>query len=250
VKARFYAPDAHAPGDLVVLPADEAAHLSRVLRLVPGDPVRVFNGRGQEFDARVAQVGRRDVQIAVGRAAPAAAEPRVAVTLALAVLKADGTDAAVRDAVMLGVAAIQPVVSHRSEVGLATLERGRRRVRWERIAIASAKQCGRATMPDVRAPRRFEALLEDLAEARLPRPAVMFVEPGAAAHAVSLAGLDVPRPAAATVLVGPEGGWAPGEIARAEAAACRLVTLRLPTIRAAAMPAVVLAAVLAAWGEL
>ena len=50
VNARFYAPDAHASGDARELPADEAQHLTRVLRLKAGDAVRVFNGRGDEFD--------------------------------------------------------------------------------------------------------------------------------------------------------------------------------------------------------
>jgi 16S rRNA (uracil1498-N3)-methyltransferase len=248
VKARFYAPDAHAPGDLVTLPADEAEHLSRVLRVGTGDAVRIFNGHGQEFDARVARVERRDVQIAVGDAVPSALEARVALTLAQAVLKADGMDAAIRDAVMLGVRAIQPVVTRRTEISLAALARGRRRSRWERIAIASAKQCGRATVPVVRPPCEFDGLVDDLVATR-PDLALMCVEPGASADASWLRDLDAVPPAAATVVIGPEGGWAPDEIARG-ATACRLVTLRLPTIRAEAMPAVVLAAALATWREL
>ena len=48
---------------------------------------------------------------------------------------------------MMGAAEIQPVVTARTEVTRASLLRGRRRERWERIAVSSAKQCGRATVP-------------------------------------------------------------------------------------------------------
>src|SRR2546426_11773221 len=108
VNARFYVPDAHAPGDLVALPDEEADHLTRVLRLKAGDAVRVFNGRGHEFDAVVDQAGKSGVHVRVGRAAQPAPEPRVAITLAQAVLKGDKMDDVVRDATMLGVAEIQP----------------------------------------------------------------------------------------------------------------------------------------------
>src|SRR5437667_1200103 len=84
VNARFYAPDAHAPGDLVALPDEEAEHLTRVLRLKAGDAIRVFNGRGNEFDAVVDHAGKRGVHVRLGSAAQAAPEPRVAITLAQA----------------------------------------------------------------------------------------------------------------------------------------------------------------------
>src|SRR5215212_3144382 len=63
VHARFYAPDAHTPGDLVTLPEDEGEHLTRVLRLKPGDALRVFNGLGSEFDAVVDEAGKRGVRV-------------------------------------------------------------------------------------------------------------------------------------------------------------------------------------------
>src|SRR5262245_57627751 len=107
--ARFLAPDARATGALVALPADESAHLTRVLRLRSGDAVRVFDGRGREFDAVVEQAGKSGVHVRLGAAREAAAERRVAVTLAQAVLKGDKMDDVVRDAAMIGVSAVQPL---------------------------------------------------------------------------------------------------------------------------------------------
>src|SRR5262245_54097552 len=87
--ARFHAPDAHATGALVALPAEEGAHLTRVLRLRAGDAVRVFNGGGREFAAVVEHAAKASVRVRIGVALEPAPERRVAVTLAQAVLKGD-----------------------------------------------------------------------------------------------------------------------------------------------------------------
>ena len=235
---------------MVALPDEEAQHLARVLRLKAGAAIRVFDGRGHEFDALVEKAGKSEVLVAVGAPRPAAAaEPRVAITLAQAVLKGDKMDDVVRDAVMMGVAAIQPIVTARTEVSLGTLQRGRRRDKWQRIAVSSAKQCGRATVPEVREPVAFDAVPAALAGLTLPDPGLMFVEPAASTDSVSLSDLDGPAPREASIVIGPEGGWTDEEVRRG-AAACRLITLRGPTLRADAVALVALAALFAAWKEL
>ena len=248
VNPRFHAPDAHAPGDVVVLPAEEGEHLTRVLRLKAGDALRVFNGRGSEFDAIVEQAGKRGVRVKVRAARQAAPEPRVAITLAQAVLKGDKMDDVVRDATMLGVAAIQPVITARAEVSRASLVRGRRRERWERIAISSVKQCGRATVPSIAEPIEFAELIDALSKMLLPLPGLMLVEPSAAAETTPASELDLSPQRGATVLIGPEGGWAPGEIERG-ASACRLITVGGRTLRADAMCIVALSAFFTMWRE-
>jgi 16S rRNA (uracil1498-N3)-methyltransferase len=247
VNARFHAPDARVPGEELELPADEARHLTRVLRLGVGALVRVFDGSGHEFTARVTRVERDAVRVRLEEACPAAREASVAITLAQAVLKGDRMDDVVRDAVMMGVAAVQPIVTTRAEVSLVALARGGRRVRWERVAISSAKQCGRAVVPPVHEPVDFDAFLSALAATAADVP-IMLVEPSAAGEVVSLSALSPTPPAAATVLVGPEGGWTEEEMASA-ASACRLVSLGGRTIRADAMAIVAMAALFSRWGE-
>ncbi len=85
-------------------------------------------------------------------------------------------DDVVRDAVMLGVAAIQPVVSERAETSMAAMARSGRVARWQRIAVSSAKQCGRAVVPPIHAAMPLEWYWnEKTAAVRL-----MCVEPAAA----------------------------------------------------------------------
>lgn len=248
MRARFYAPAAHAIGAVISLPPDEAAHATRVLRLTRGDHVVIFNGRGQAFTAIVQSARRNGVDVVVGAFCDAAPEARVAVTLVQSVLKGDKMDDVVRDAVMVGAAAIQPMITARSETTRAALERARRRERWERVSVSSAKQCGRAVVPAIHEAESFEAVAALIDERQLPGPALMLVEPGADAEAASLGELEGPLPREASLLVGPEGGWTPDEIAAASGR-CRLITLGGRTIRGDAMALVAMAALFAKWGE-
>lgn len=245
---RFYAPGAAHTDDVVALPPDEAQHLTRVLRLKAGASIRVFNGHGTEFDAVVERAGKEPVLVRLGQTREAVREAQVAVTLAQAVLKRDRMDDVVRDAVMIGVTSIQPIVTSRIEVNSAALERGHRRERWERVAVSSAKQCGRAVVPPVLEPVSLESLIRTLLDSWLAGPSLLLVEPGASKAAVALRALDVEPPKSATVVVGPEGGWTPDEI-EAASTVCRLVTLGGRTLRADTMALVALAALYARWGE-
>jgi len=205
---RFFAPSLDAGDETVTLPRDEGEHLTRVLRLTAGDTVAVFDGRGREFLARVvgpAVAGRRrDISLQLLSRVEPAEEPSVALTLVQAVLKADKMDDVVRDAVMLGAAAIHPIVTDRTEVTVAAVMKGTRLDRWRRVALASVKQSRRATLPEIRMPLRFSDFLDEPPTALR----LMLVEPSAAVRVESIGALrSEPIPADAAVLVGPEGGW-------------------------------------------
>jgi 16S rRNA (uracil1498-N3)-methyltransferase len=246
VHARFHAPAAHRAGETITLPPDEAAHATRVLRLAAGDRIHVFDGRGHEFQATITRSAKHDVDVLVGEPIVPARERRTAVTLAQAMLKGEKMDDVVRDAVMMGVTTIVPLVTERTEVPASALQHGRRRERWERIAVVSTKQCGRAVVPSIEEP----CALREFCERTLPRGGVrfMFVEPTAADDAD---GVNVPQApsASAAVIVGPEGGWSPQEVAMTAPFVSR-VTLRGPTLRADAMPIVALTALFTRWNDL
>jgi 16S rRNA (uracil1498-N3)-methyltransferase len=241
---RFFAPSFDPGDDSITLPRDEAEHLTRVLRLGAGDEVAVFDGRGHEVLARVAAAVRRDVRLQVLSRVEPVREPVVPVTLVQAVLKGDRMDDVVRDGVMLGAYAIQPLVTRRSETTVAALTNGARPDRWRRIALASAKQCRRAVLPDVRAPLTLESYLDD------PQPSlvIMLVEPSAGSSSEPIGVLrDAPSPVDAAVLVGPEGGWAQEECAAASARGARPLSLGPRTLRADAVAVSVLSILQFLW---
>lgn len=245
VRPRFYVPDLDPVAERVALPDEEAAHLVRVLRLRAGDEVEVFDGRGGLWRAVVVQAGRTSAAVRPVEAVMPAREIGVRVSLVVSVLKGDKMDDVVRDAVMLGVSAIQPVVSQRAEISLATLARSRRIARWQRIAVSSAKQCGRAVVPAIHDPLPLDRWWTEKTEAAR----VMCVEPSAAlGHVASVQ--DVAKPRAAHVIIGPEGGWTVPEVAAAHECGAILMSLGGRTLRADAVPIVALTALLTTWSEL
>ena len=242
---RLYVPSLDAGARTVELPEEEAAHLRRVLRVKAGAAVRLFDGRGREVAAQVTSVGRSAVVAEIGGPVAAAPEWRVHVTLAQAVLKGDKTDDVIRDAVMMGVAAVQPMLTARIDVPAAAFSRGRRLERWQRIAVSSAKQCGRAVVPPVLAPRALKECLD----AQRADLTLILVEPAAAPPAaVAGAWPRAGAPASAVVLVGPEGGWADEEVALALSAGCLPVSLGPRTLRADAAAIVALSVLQYIWG--
>jgi 16S rRNA (uracil1498-N3)-methyltransferase len=250
---RFFAPSLDPGDETVVLPREEGEHLRRVLRLGVGDTVSVFDGRGHEFQARIASVLRRDVRVQLMSRVEPAAEPSVPLTLVQAVLKADKMDDIVRDAVMLGVAAVQPIVTRRSETTIAGLVKSARLERWRRVALASVKQSRRATLPDIRVPLTLEHYLDEPAAALR----LMLVEPNAGAEgdgAVRVEPVSVfqgrPAPSDAAVFVGPEGGWSDQERMEARDRGVRLVTLGDRTLRADAVPIAAISVLQFLWGDL
>ena len=243
---RFFVPGADRSDVVVDLPDDEARHLTQVLRLRTGDAVRVFDGRGREHAAVVTEAGRAGVRVRTRNTLPAPPEPGVRVTLGAALLKGRKLDAVVRDATMLGVHALQPLVTTRTDVpargvGASVAER------WTRIAIASAKQCGRAVVPHIRPPVALDRFVGDPGASLR----ILLVEPSAAYAAVSpVRSLAAePRPASAAVAVGPEGGWTETEVALAARAGFRPTTLGWRTLRAEAVPAAALSVLHFVWQD-
>ncbi len=256
---RFYAPDIPAAGGALPLPPDEGRHLVRVLRLRAGAAIRVFDGAGREHDATVEQDDPRHVIVRVGAAVTPVLPPRVAVTLAVTLLKGRKLDDVVRDATALGVAAIVPLVSGRAGAGPGA-GGGRHLVaRWHGIAIASAKQCGSAVLPQVCAPVAFDRFLADARSSEASDPLrILLLEPSREDAAVT-SRTDIapitslradPAPPRAVVAVGPEGGWSAGEASDALDAGFRPLTLGHRTLRADLVPIVAISILRSVWDDL
>ena len=238
---RFYAPGLAGLDVAVALPDTEAAHLTRVLRLDAGDSVSVFDGRGAECLARVEQVAPRAVMVRPYEVLVPVPEPAVALTVAPALLKGRRFDDVVRDVTMVGAIVVQPLVTERTEA------RGRDTERWVRIAVASAKQCRRAVVPEVRPPRSLASLIDqDRSGVRL-----LLAEPGATESGAGMLRALQGRspPSSATLAIGPEGGWSPEEIDVARAAGFVPITCGRQTLRADAVVVSAVSVLQYIWGD-
>jgi 16S rRNA (uracil1498-N3)-methyltransferase len=224
------------PGTTAVLVDAEARHARQILRMRPGDRAELFDGAGVEVIAEVVGPEGQTLAFRVLEARTAAAELPIRVVIAPAVLKGDAMDALVRDASMLGAHAIAPVVTARTVIPARAGHAVGVLDRWRRIALASAKQCGRSILPLIEPARPLADALADPAWAHATR--LILCEPSTQAPgATASPGIsdDV------VVLSGPEGGWAPEELASALAHGWRPWTCSPMTMRAETAPVAALA---------
>ncbi len=215
----------------------EAHHLRDVLRLRVGAEVEAFDGRGRFARGTVASVDRERVLLYLGDARESAAEPRVAVTLAVALLKGDKLVDVVRPATELGVARVRLFVSTNCEAReVSAVKLGRLR----RVAQEAARQCGRSVVPAVEEPVPLAALpLEG--EVVVGDPAA---ERGLAEHLDEL--LAAP---AVTFVTGPEGGLTEAEVMALRARGARAARLGPRVLRADTAPVALAAALLLLGGS-
>jgi 16S rRNA (uracil1498-N3)-methyltransferase len=225
-------------GETVALDEGQARYLADVLRLRAGALVEVFNGRDGQFEARIAEIGKRGGALAIDRRTRAQTYPPD-LRLLFSPLKRQATDWLVEKATELGVAELQPVMMRR------TVAETVRTDRLAAIVREAAEQTGRLDAPTVREPVTLARALDGWDGSR---PLVYADEQGGGAPILeALAPLP---PGALAVLIGPEGGFDPDErrILRALAFVVP-VSLGPRILRAETAAAAALAVIQAAWGD-
>jgi 16S rRNA (uracil1498-N3)-methyltransferase len=239
---RFTLPPERVVDGRVTFDAAESRHLTRVLRLGPGDTVIATDGAGRDYTVRLDSVGdaATGTVLAVAHGVP---ESALAVTLVQGVPKGDKMEGIVRAATELGVARIRPALCERTIVRLEPGRWRERARRWQRVAREAAKQCGRAVIPDVEPPRPLAECLDAAADL-----ALCFWEGGGVPLHEALTVASTPR--SAVLLVGPEGGLGPGEVDVARARGLTVASLGPRILRTETAGPAVVAIVQARFGDL
>ncbi len=215
--ARFFIEGVREPGDLVTFDAGDARKMVTVLRLRDGDEIEAIDSASRRFRAVI----ERDIENVRARLCDVLAErPKgsLRVTVAQGIPKGQKMDYVVEKLTELGAIAIIPLRSERviADASPAKLDR------WRRLAKTAAMQCGRSDVPTVDEPFTVAQLAELVA--RTPLTLV----PWEAADPVPLRTVLPDLIAGAReilVVIGPEGGFAPGEVAKLESAGAKPVSL-------------------------
>lgn len=194
-----------AAGKTLTLDGNPAHYLLHVLRLKPGASVKLFNGRDGEWACRVATAGRKTCDLEIGERTRAP-EPPPPLILAFAPLKKTAMDFLIQKATELGVGHFQPVITERTETA---------RLNRERLATQAreaAEQCERITVPEIAKPLAFDAFL---AQWPADQPLWCGDETGRGElFADALQRAEQPSPGQSHgLLIGPEGGFTPSELA-------------------------------------
>jgi 16S rRNA (uracil1498-N3)-methyltransferase len=233
VHHRIYVPDLQASGEAVV-EGDEFHHAVRVARVREGEEVELFDGRGAAAAGRVLAIGHDRVSVRIERPIEPR-EPKVDMTVAMSIIQLEKFELVLQKVTELGARSIIPLITDRIEL---RPERYRgKRERWEKIVFEAVKQSGRARLPDIHEPARFD-------------------------DAVASEGLRVvfdaeaePSPLPAHIervmlLIGAEGGFSEREIELARDRGCRFQRLGSRRLRAETAAIVAAATIARHSGEL
>jgi len=191
------------PGQVLTLEESTAHYLGRVLRVVEGQTVVLFNGDGHEYSAAVSHAGRRQLVVRVSDRSPGLAEPALELVVVQALSRGERMDQTLQKCTELGAAAFQLLVSERSGLKLVGEKLERRLEHWQGVVISACEQCGRARVPPVRAPLTLPDWLEREADGSR-----LVLDPDAE---TPLAGVRLAEKV--QLAVGPEGGFDEREVA-------------------------------------
>lgn len=228
----------------VALPDGPARHV-QVLRLQPGDALALFDGRGDEWQATVVSMGRKEVTVQVGALQPTDRELRIPVTLAVGMPANDRMDALVEKATELGVAAIQPLVCARSVLRLDGERAAKKVAHWQSVAVAASEQSGRTRVPVIHPVTTLKAWLPSggakgaSGDAPLSRGVLSFEPQAQVAQWLP----QLPTASPLVFLSGPEGGLSPEELQQALQAGWTPVGLGPRVLRADTAPLMALSLV-------
>jgi 16S rRNA (uracil1498-N3)-methyltransferase len=146
---RFYLDAPLRAGGVCTLSEDAAHHAVHVLRIRQDDAIVLFDGRGGEYDARIASMERLRVRLDVLAHRDVERELPLRVGLVQGVSSGERMDFTVRKAVELGVAEIWPLLAE-SSVARPKGERAASRLEhWRRVVVSACEQCGRNKLPVV-----------------------------------------------------------------------------------------------------
>jgi 16S rRNA (uracil1498-N3)-methyltransferase len=208
---RLFVPSPLSSGAVLEAGPDQARYLLSVMRLSPGDPVLLFNGRDGEWRAQLAEASRRGCRLALQvQTRPQAIGPDL--DLLIALVKRTRLETIVEKATELGARRIRLVLTRRTQADHTNV------VRLQAIATEAAEQTGRLEVPEVIEPVRLQRLLDSWDVDRR----LMFCDEagddpaqdwggavGRARPALQALGPGQTGPWA--VLIGPEGGFSPEE---------------------------------------
>jgi len=218
---RCYIPASEWSAGGLIARDDEAHHLIHVLRVKPGQPVEAFDGAGRSAQTEIDTIQKHRVELRVLQQFEHP-RPPVTITLIQAVPREHKMDLVIQKAVELGATGIIPLLTRHS---VPRIDKGRgeaKQVRWDKIAINAARQCGSMWLPEIAPVRPFHDFLGDIPHFDLLLTCSL--EPDAMPFKQVVDAARGSDPKNIAFLVGPEGDLNQEERAAIRQAGARPVT--------------------------
>ena len=229
--------------NIALLPADEAKHAAKVLRLRAGDEVCAMDGAGRRWRGELVEADGLAVRLL--EELPSNEAP-ARITVYEGLPKADKLDFIAQKLTELGAARLMPVKMERCVVKLDAKDGVKRRERLVKIAREAAKQCGRGLPMDVSEPLDWREALSQMS-----RHDALLI-PWEDARGTRLRDVHAQLPDARDigVVIGPEGGMSPAEVDAMRAVGGRTVTLGPRILRTETAAVVAAALAMQLWGDI
>lgn len=237
---RFFVPSQNVCENVIKITGDDAFHIARSLRMAEGDEITVCDMHSTEHICRLTKIRDEECECVILSSKKSDTDPPFPITLYMAYPKGDKLETVVQKAVELGAKRIVPFESSRCIKKPKAEKQDKQTARLQRIAEEAAKQCGRASLPEVAQPIQYREMLKEAVNADL----ALFCyegDGGRSLKAVLEENADIPK--SISVIVGCEGGFSLEEAEAAIAAGCISVTLGKRILRCETAPSYALSAI-------
>lgn len=236
---RFFVTEDRICGDLISLEPTDAQHVSRVLRMRPGEEITVCCGNGQAYLCALEQVGKTEVTARILSQEDFNNEPTAFVTVYAGLSKGDRFDYLIQKCVECGVSHIVPFTSQHCVVRLEQRDYEKKQQRYTRIALEASKQCQRSRVVTVGEIVPFEMALQAAAQADCG----LFLYEKEQQKSLSTV-LRAAQGSRYAVITGPEGGFSEKEAQQAQDAGLACVSIGPRILRCETAPVAALCAIM------
>lgn len=210
---QFFVDKGQVQGNTIIINGDDAGHIGRVLRMKPGERVRISDEEEHSYFCHITEITPDEVFLAIDEKDELGTEFAHKVYLFQGLPKSDKMELIIQKAVELGVCEIIPVSMKNCVVKLDDKKAASKVKRWQAIAGSAAKQSKRTRIPLVHDPVSWREALYMAAE--LDVTLIPYEnERGLAATREQIS--SIPSGASIGIMIGPEGGFSPEEIKAAD----------------------------------
>ncbi|MGI6686259.1 MAG: 16S rRNA (uracil(1498)-N(3))-methyltransferase [Bacillota bacterium] len=244
---RFFVSPAQIENTLITITGSDVNHISRVLRLKPGDQMMVADGTGREYLVELISATPEKVETVIKESFPAGNEPPLDVYLLQGLPKGEKMELIIQKCTEIGIKKIIPVQMERTIIKLTPDKAEKRRERWQRISFEAAKQCQRSMVPEVLSVCELPQAIN-----QLPKD-TLIIMPWEEEKGLGLKELlrnNGSLTGSVALIIGPEGGISPQEAAWAVEQGVKIVSLGPRILRTETAGLVTISIVLYELGDL
>ncbi|MCX4318650.1 MAG: 16S rRNA (uracil(1498)-N(3))-methyltransferase [Lachnospiraceae bacterium] len=206
---QFFVTEEQIGREFITITGGDVNHIKNVLRMRPGETIRVSNQKGQDYFCKISEVGKDFVQADILETGAATTELPGKIYLFQGIPKGDRMEHVIEKAVELGVYEIIPVRMRYCVVKLDDKKQQAKLKKWQALAMAAAKQSKRSLVPNIHPVMSYK---EAIAYAFQSEACLIPYENENGMEGTKTALKKIRGKESVSILIGPEGGFAPEEI--------------------------------------